>query len=559
MKSAIKQSTLTNILSIGSMLLIIITFILFVFCNIFNNDLKNTLNEKNLLAIYANQLKNASGYLTDEVRAYAATGDKVYYDNYWNEINNLKNRDIAIERMNEIGITEEEKDIINTISNTSNGLIPIEENVMEITQSGDLSKAISIIYGKEYISGTEIVLNMTEKFISTLDQRVQLKIDKLVLKVKIIEIFCIIFLILVVFVQIIVILFIRKKVILPIIAIKNEMIQISNGNLSAEFNISSDSSEVGMLADSIYRTKTFLKMIIGNISSSLYKISEGDFDFKVINEYVGEFSEIKYSLNNIINEMNIAFKTINNSSAQVAGGSERISQISQTLSQGAFEQAEAISEISNSITNISEQMNFNSTNAEKASKSTNKAGENLAKSNLEMDSMVGAMKEISEESQKISDIIKTIETIAFQTNILALNAAIEAARAGEAGKGFAVVAEEVRNLAGMSTEAASNTSELIKNIIISIDKGKKISNMTSESLKGVIISAEEVANIIQKISESTTEQLNNISQVISKVEKISSVVQNNSATSQESAASSEELNSQVQILNEIINKFKLKN
>ncbi len=186
------------------------------------------------------------------------------------------------------------------------------------------------------------------------------------------------------------------------------------------------------------------------------------------------------------------------------------------------------------------------------------ATEIMTQSNEQMQMLMESMSQIDAKSKDINKIIKTIEDIAFQTNILALNAAVEAARAGAAGKGFAVVADEVRNLAGKSADAAKNTTMLIEESIAAIDEGVNLAQITADGLSGAVSGASETTDVIKQIATASNDQAVAISQIKQGIDQISAVVETNSATSEETAAASEELSSQSDLLKDLIANFDIK-
>lgn len=334
--------------------------------------------------------------------------------------------------------------------------------------------------------------------------------------------------------------------------------KVSQGNLSELIEIKSD-DEIGKVAEAFNNTIKNLRDYISEIDKTLDNVAKGNFDINIEYEYKGDFINIKKSLINIISSMNETFKEIKEATVQVKGGSEQVASTAQTLSQGAAEQASGIEELTASIGEINEEVQNSANNAKDTNKIAYDLGEQIQGSNEKMKEMLYAMNEIENSSRNIKEVITTIDSIAEQTNLLALNAAIEAARAGEAGKGFAVVAEEVRKLAEESSKAVKNTAELIEGSMKSVENGKVIADTTAMSLVEVVDYTKNVVELVNNITKSLEEQALSIKQINGGIDQIADVVQSNSAISEESAAASEELSAQAENLENMINRFKLKN
>lgn len=335
--------------------------------------------------------------------------------------------------------------------------------------------------------------------------------------------------------------------------------KIAEGNLDVEISLNSR-DEIGEVAEALEKTVVRLKSYIdyiNEVTSILNDIADGILVFDLQHDYVGEFAKIKEALFKIRMTMSSTIAQIKDVAIEVNNEAANLSSGSQSLAQGTTEQASSIQELSATINEISEHVKKTAENAGHAEVISGQAGAEVEKGNQHMQDMIQAMEEISASSNEIGKIIKTIDDIAFQTNILALNAAVEAARAGAAGKGFAVVADEVRNLAQKSAEAAKNTTVLIEKAVKAVENGTRIAGETASSLDMIVEGSKQSITLIQQISHASNEQANAISQVTVGVDQVSSVVQTSSATAEQSAATSHELSGQASRLKSLVERFQL--
>jgi len=352
-------------------------------------------------------------------------------------------------------------------------------------------------------------------------------------------------------------LYVMKGIVAPVQVITGASRNLAEGKLDFQIDVK-DNNEIGELAGTLNTSVKNLKMYISDITKVLDGLAAGNLASESEIEYIGDFIQIQKAIETISREQSTIMEQIHASASQVDSGANQVAMGAQSLAQGSTEQASEVDNLLHMIEQVTEQINNNAKSASITTSEADKVGEQIHICNSQMQEMSEAMKQISACSGEIQHIIKTIDDIAFQTNILALNAAVEAARAGSAGKGFAVVADEVRNLAAKSADAVKETTELIEKTLHMVETGSGLTEVTQKSLISVVEGAGKVTGQIKVISDASQEQETAINHIKDSICQISTVIQSNSATSEESAAASEELAGQAQILKSLIGRFQLR-
>ena len=336
---------------------------------------------------------------------------------------------------------------------------------------------------------------------------------------------------------------VRRIIGRPVAELSRAATRIAEGDLDQTIRYHSN-DELGVLADDFNRVTVRLRdyvTYIDEIAKTLREIAGGNLAFTLEQEYAGEFSKIKDSLDEISFQLNGVMGQLHSASRDVAAGAEQVSGGAMQLSQGSTEQAAEVDALAGHINAVSESVRLIAQGAQQASHLSQEVKNGLVVSSDKMQNLTGLIQRISDRSTEIHRIVKIIEDIAFQTNILALNAAVEAARAGEAGKGFAVVADEVRMLAGKSSAAAQETTVLLGETVDSMEEGARAAQDTSESMLAAVGHADEMGKLVDGIAEYTQQQSDNAAEITQGIQQIANVVQSNVATAETSAAASEEL------------------
>ena len=337
--------------------------------------------------------------------------------------------------------------------------------------------------------------------------------------------------------------YVLKQIVKPMVYISSKVSPLMEGNLKLDIEYEAE-NELGDLANVLRTSMKVIEGYVEDIDRIMGQLAKGNFNVGTSATYIGDFQTIERAINSFTRTLSSAIGSIGNAERQISGNADQLSSSSQSLAQGATEQASAVEQLYATLDELSKTASKNVDMANEAQNNAKLTGEQVTVSSRQMEEMVAAMKDITQASHKINEIIVTIENIAFQTNILALNAA--------------VVADEVRSLAAQSDGAAKETKDLIEESVHATERGSAIVDEVSVTLQKTLDLVTKSNTAIGYIADAINGEAESIKQVTDGIAQIAEVVQTNSASSQESAAVSEELFDQVRLLREETGRFQLK-
>ena len=366
---------------------------------------------------------------------------------------------------------------------------------------------------------------------------------------------CVIISIVLMALEVFISIFVSNKITKPLKDTALRLKMLAEGDINSNVTVHMRRDETQVLTEALNESIGNLRIYISAIQSACNAMSEGDFSSTDTSEFRGDFITIGRALNGIETNIGGIVAELKSAANDVTAGSVQIAEGATTLAEGCTRQATAIDQINASMQNIANDATDTANKVNEAEALASTSNYDVSAQMEAVTNMTNAMADIQDKADKISAIVKTIEGIAFQTNILALNASIEAARAGEAGKGFAVVANEVRELAGKSADATNTTANLISETVDSIHRGTSMVEVVAEKMTSIRDNTEKIGTLMATVADASTRQTTAIQQITSGIKDVSDVVQLNSATAEETAASCEELSSQANVLNDQVGRL----
>lgn len=530
----------------------IVFLVIFAASNIYLSRV-NTLQLESTM--YLNQYRLGSKTLTASVQSYATTGNQTYYDNYMTELNVDKNRDIAWEGLKGDNLNDSEWAQLEHIADMSQGLVPLEEQAMELAAAGDTAGAIALVFGDEYAATVAEINTVTDTCIQDVQNRMS-RNQTILNMIMMISMGIFILCFLINSRKIITTLaFAKKELLLPVVKVSDQIQELARGHFEDHLDLPEDDSEVGTMVRAIhFMNDNFTKMVT-EISRILGEMGEGNYQVAPTEEYVGDFIQIKESMEKIIADTRNTLSTIRNTANDIGSGSEQLAQAATDLAEGCTRQAGQISDSSQMINTMTKSIEEKAETAKQTAEISKEAAHTVEEGNQKMQELKAAISDISKCSEEIRSIIQVIEDIASQTNLLSLNASIEAARAGEAGRGFAVVAEQVKNLAEQSTQAAGETTKLIETTITAVEKGIAIAEDTESNMEQVMVNTQSAATRMIEMAQTLQTEAVNMKQIDERISQMTEIVDSNSASSEETAAVSEEQSSLVQTMVHMMDQF----
>lgn len=535
---------------------ILITSIVFLVIFAASNIYLSRVNTRQLEStMYLNQYRLGSKTLTASVQSYATTGNQTYYDNYMTELNVDKNRDIAWEGLKGDKLNDSEWAQLEHIADLSQGLVPLEVQAMELAAAGDTAGAIALVFGDEYAATVAEINTVTDTCIQDVQNRMS-RNQTILNMIMMISMGIFILCFLINSRKIITTLaFAKKELLLPVVKVSDQIQELARGHFEDHLDLPEDDSEVGTMVRAIhFMNDNFTKMVT-EISRILGEMGEGNYQVAPTEEYVGDFIQIKESMEKIIADTRNTLSTIRNTANDIGSGSEQLAQAATDLAEGCTRQAGQISDSSQMINNMTKSIEEKAETAKQTAEISKEAAHTVEEGNQKMQELKAAISDISKCSEEIRSIIQVIEDIASQTNLLSLNASIEAARAGEAGRGFAVVAEQVKNLAEQSTQAAGETTKLIETTITAVEKGIAIAEDTESNMEQVMVNTQSAATRMIEMAQTLQTEAVNMKQIDERISQMTEIVDSNSASSEETAAVSEEQSALVQTMVHMMDQF----